>query len=322
MRDFRFHDLAALHGGKVVLRVPPLGVELADIGQRLRLERLLQHRVVAVELDPDFVEIVGAAPEGQVAAPVVAVAAQGDMAADLVVGHGVGAGADGHVLDPGGREILVLPLGLLQDRAQPGDQRQLAVGRVEGDPHAARPGRADARDLGPERPVAGMPLFAQHPVRPDHVLHRDRAAVGERRLLAQREFDPFAVRPGLDRFGQQPVKREGLVPRSPHQRFVGEVSQLPRRLALEREGVERVESPHIARHHAAALGGVGVGIGQGHKIRWQGGVSVHSYAVGGRRRGGLAQHCKAERGQNGPPGSEKIWSHSGNNPARPLFHGL
>ncbi|GGB98384.1 hypothetical protein GCM10011363_13770 [Marivita lacus] len=43
--------------------------------------------------------------------------------------------------------------------------------------------------------------------------------------------------------------------------------------------VEAVEATNLAGDDAPALGGVGIGIGQGHKIRWKCGVTIHSYAV-------------------------------------------
>lgn len=275
------------------------------------LEGLFQHRIVAVELDTDFVEIVGAAPEGQVLAPVIGVAPQGHVTPDLVILDHVGRRADGHVGQRGLGEVLALPLGLFQDRAQAGDEGQFAVLGVEGQPDAARAGRFDLFDLLPEAAIAPVAFRADGLVRPDHVVDRDGGAVGERGLFAQGEFDPVAVGAGLDRFGQKTVEREGFVIGSPHERLVREVAQLPRRLAFLDERIEAVEAADVAADQPAALGRVGVGIGQGHEIWGQGGVAVHSYAMRrlgnariGRKTSGRIAIARSARWKNSGP----IWA--------------
>ena len=198
MRDFRQHDVAALHRGEVVLRGPFLGVEFAHVGDGPGLEGLFHDRVVAVELDADFVEIGHAAAHRQVVAPIVGIAGEGDKSVDLVIGDHVGRGAEGDVLDGAFGKIPALPLGLLNDRAQPGEQGQVAFVGVESETHAARAGGLDAPDLVPEAAIAQVTDAPDGLEGKDHVLDRHRAAVGKPCLGAQGKLDPFAVRTRLD----------------------------------------------------------------------------------------------------------------------------
>ena len=50
-------------------------------------------------------------------------------------------------------------------------------------------------------------------------------------------------------------------------------------LPFDDERVQRIESPRFAQDQRAAFGRIGVGIGQRHKIRWEGGLAIHSYAM-------------------------------------------
>ena len=85
----------------------------------------------------------------------------------------------------------------------------------------------------------------------------------------------------LDRFGQKSVKREGFVPAAAHQALGRKPSAdcqgaLPFRMC----GLRRIEASDLALNdHLPALGRVRIGIGERHKIGWQGRVAIHSYAV-------------------------------------------
>ena len=124
-----------------------------------------------------------------------------------------------------------------------------------------------------------MPDGAERLVRPEHVLHRHRGAVGESGLLANRELDPAPRSVRLDQFGEEAVERERLVPVPAHQALEGEVAELPGDVALEDVRIERIEAADLALDDPPALGRVGVRVGKGHKIGWQGGVAIHSYAM-------------------------------------------
>ena len=73
--------------------------------------------------------------------------------------------------------------------------------------------------------------------------------------------------------------------------------------------VEAVEASDLALHDAPALGGVGVRMRQRHKIRWEGGVAIHSYAMGRLLRHGGARNGEAQRGGGAGESGEKICSH-------------
>ena len=114
---------------------------------------------------------------------------------------------------------------------------------------------------------------------PDHIFDGDRAAIGKAGLGPQGEFDPGSVGGCLNRFGQKAVKREGFVLRPAHQALMGKEPKLPGNGALTDIGVERVKAADIAERDPAALWRIRIDIGQRHKIRWQRGFAIHSYAM-------------------------------------------
>ena len=243
-------------------------------------EGLEQHARVDEELVADGVEIVHPPVDRQVPPPVVGVALEGHEAPRLEGADHVRPGADRHP-QAARLEIDPLPVGLLQDRPEPDDQRQLGVGLGEGEADRPFAGLLDARHLFPCVPVSWQPMFSQGLHRPDHVLDRHRAAVGEAGLRPQREFHPFAIRPGLDRLGQQAVEPERLVPVARHQRLEDVGRHRGGRTAAEDVRIERIEAPGFAEDDGSALGRLRVRIGQRHKIRWQGRLAIHSYAMHG-----------------------------------------
>ncbi len=151
-----------------------------------------------------------------------------------------------------------------------------------------------------------MARGAEGLIGPKHIFDGDGGAIRESGLGAQGEFDPSAVVVRLDRFGQKTVERERFVPGPTHQGLVGEVGQLPRRIAAQDEGIERIKAPHVAGDDRAAPRCVRVGIGERHKIRWERRGAIHSYAMrrGGTRLRGRAS--KDDRGQSSPQVAEKF----------------
>ncbi len=91
MGDFGLHHIAALNGGKIILPCPSFGVEFANRCQFAGLEGFEQNGGVAIEFDPHLVEIVGSAPERQIAPPIVRVAAEGDVTAGFEILDDIGA---------------------------------------------------------------------------------------------------------------------------------------------------------------------------------------------------------------------------------------
>ena len=83
MGNVRQHHIAARHGGKIILRGPFFGIRFAVKIQNAGFECLKQHRLIGKKFDPDLIKVVGAAPQGQVFAPIIGHAAQGNKAAGL-----------------------------------------------------------------------------------------------------------------------------------------------------------------------------------------------------------------------------------------------
>ena len=217
MRYLGFDHVARGDGGKIVAACPGFGVEFTYIGQLAGLERLEQHIAITIKIDADLVEIVGAAAQGQIGAPIIGIEAKCDLPSGFEIGHDIGGCTDGNVRQRGRGEIKCVPLGLFQDRAQPGDQGQFAIVGVEGEAHRTRPGGLDRFDLCPEAEIARMPDRAERFVGPDDILDRDRAAVGKTCLGTERKFDPAAIGRGLDGFGKQAVQCKGFVPVAAHE---------------------------------------------------------------------------------------------------------
>ena len=97
-----------------------------------------------------------------------------------------------------------------------------------------------------------------------HVVGGERRAVGELRLGPQIEGDRLAVVGDLGALGHQPVDRVRLVGRRHHQRVEQQLEPL-RRVAFQNVVVEAVEGGDAApadQRERAALGRVGIGIGE------------------------------------------------------------
>ena len=155
-------------------------------------------------------------------------------------------------------------MGARQHRHHRQDQRQLAVvGAGEIETHGQVVGRVGAADQGVGGALRRQALGLQQVEGEEDVGGDDLRAVGEMRRRIEMEDDPVARVVGLDRLGDEAVKREGLVGRTRHQRLVDVADQaLRRRQSLDVIGIEAVEGAEIGEREPAALGGVGVGVGQ------------------------------------------------------------
>ena len=279
VRNLRQHHVARLHRREVVLRRPFLGVGFAVGVGFARLERLEHHVAVAVEFIPDRVEVHLTLHERHVLAPIIRVAFEVQIPPRFEIPDHIGRRSDRDHVDARRLKVMPFPLGFLQDGPQPHDERQFEIDRVEGEPDRARAGLLHLLDLAPCAEIARVPLGPEDFVRPHHILDRDRRTVRERRLFAQREFDPFAVRPGLDRLGQKAVKRERLVIGPAQQAFEDHVAQLPGRVALGDDRMEGIERPRFGKDDLAPLGRIRVGLRQVLEIRGKGRFPIHGDAV-------------------------------------------
>ena len=307
MRHLRQHHLARLHAREGVVGFPVGGIGFADRGDLAGDEGFPHGGAVAEEFQPDLVDHVGPAPKAQVRAPVIGVAAQRHEASRLEIVDHVGCRGNRDHVDTALGKVAALPLGGLEDRTHPHDQRQFPVGLRKADAHAPFPNSLDRGNAGPGIEITRMPLGAERLVGPDHVRDGDRASVGKARFRAQVKFHPGSALADLDRFGQETVERERFVPTAPHERRVGQEAQLPRRAAGADMRVEAVETAHFPGHDPPARGGIGIGIGQMRKIWWQCRLTIHSDAMRRlcQRRPGENRH----RPQDGRDSRETISAH-------------
>jgi hypothetical protein len=202
-----------------------------------------------------------------------------------------------------------------EHRHQSEDERQLAIfaaGKVEA--HGTLADRFGLGDLGVVGAMVGASFVAQKLPGEDHVLDRDRLAVGEPRRRVEMKGDVAALRVGLDRARDQAIEREGLVVAARHQALDHVATDRRRGDALHDEGIEAVERAEHALHEAPAPGGGGIGIGQPGKARGQRRLAVHGDTVSrfacigradgrpavgagkGQREGGAQLRAVAEHG--------------------------
>ena len=213
-------DHLAVAGGRKIVSVVPAQrfgfdakvIEAAFEGLELAVG-------LAIEVEPDLVEIPQAAVDRQVAAPIVGIARQRDAGAGLDRGDAVGAGTDGrrHRGFFEGRDVDGM---LGQYRHQAEDQRQLAVvGAAKIEPHRERVGRLGLCDLGIILAMVGTAVVAQQGPGKQHVFGEDRLPVREPRPGIEMEGDVAPDVVGLHALCQQTVEREGLVIAPRHQAF-------------------------------------------------------------------------------------------------------
>ncbi len=136
MRHLDPRDPSVGRRRKLIPVAPAPGIAVAEDADLATLERLPQGSAVAEVLDAERVEIVDAAIDRQIPAPVIGIAAQGDGAARLKPIDHVGTRAG----DRRQRRVVeraTFPFRLLQNRPQRHDQRRLSIRLSEGEFHAA-----------------------------------------------------------------------------------------------------------------------------------------------------------------------------------------
>ena len=299
MRDFRFDDVTRGDGREIVVGQPFLRVAFAVGAGVTRFERLEHNTGIAEIFVVDLIKVVHAAVKRHILAPPIGVFGEVDKFTGLKFCHSIGAGADGGI-QGGGGEIFAFPLGFLQDGAQAEDQWEFAVDHVEGEFDGTRAGNFGFGDFAPCRGVAGLALDTQFFKGPEHVFGCDRIAVRESGAFTQSKFYVGAGLVSIDRFGQKAVKAEGFVVGPAQKRFNRKQSHPCWGLAFDDVGVQAVKAARLAKGDGATFGGIGVGIGQGHKIRWKGGVAIHSYTMFGFGEGNLCR-CAQQGGHANCP---------------------
>ena len=153
MGQFGQLDLALADSGEIVIGQPFGGIAFQPQRQLAGAKCFEHHARATKILDGDLVEIVQTAVEGQILAPPSGVLAIGDRLPRLGIGHHIRARTD-RCLEACLVNGPVLPLRLLQDRAQAKDQRQFTVLGVEGKLHRTRTGRLGRCNLFPRRVIA------------------------------------------------------------------------------------------------------------------------------------------------------------------------
>ncbi|MNO95760.1 hypothetical protein D3C76_874070 [compost metagenome] len=280
MWNLRLDHLATAHRREVITIGPVLGLVL-DVNIELAgFERFEGHGAVAVELILDPGEVVFAAVDRQVLAPVILDPFKHQTPPRLDLSDAVGATAQRR-LEGGGLEVAAFPVMRRQHRhlAQAQDQQRIA-GALEDEADA--PGREDVHPLNflQAGAIERMAMPEQGAVGEFHVPAGDRPAVMEARLRTQVEHHPAAVVGVLHAAGDQAVAGRRLVPGrvveagAHHQRLVQlvdavlqEVRGGDRAGALQGVGIERVERAQPHQAQGAALGGVGIDPGEVGEVR-------------------------------------------------------
>ena len=175
-------------------------------------------------------------------------------------------------------------------------------------------------DLAVIEAVVGAAMVAQQLPREQDVLRGHRLAVGKSRAWIEREGDVAAGGIGLDRAGDEAVKRERLVIAARHQAFdhitADHITAADERAAntlgnqaLHDERIEAVEAAEHAFHQAAALGRIRIDVGRRFEVLGQGRLAVHRNGIvrfSGVGRCPMApaedEGKKAEEGADAPPG--------------------
>ena len=263
--------VAAGHGWKAIAVAPVLCLILYIEVEFAGLEGFEGDMVVAVELHLDAVEVVFAAIDRQILAPPVLHPLEHQAPARYHLNDAVGTAAQRR-LEGGALEVAIFPIVLRQDRqfTQAQDQQRVA-GALEDETDAVAAENIDAFHFLQIGAVLRVAVVAQQAIGEGHVIGRDRLAIVKTRFRTQVEDHPTAVLAVLDASGDQAIAGGRLIPRgvvsasADHQGFVqliGAVLQemrgRDRAAALERVGVERIES--TGRHDAqrAAFGRIGV----------------------------------------------------------------
>ncbi|MCY1420337.1 hypothetical protein D9M71_359530 [compost metagenome] len=313
MGNLRLDHLAAAYGGEVVAGVPVLRLVLDIDVEFTGLERLERHDAVAVELDLHAVEVVLAAIDRQVLAPVILDPFEDDLSSWRDRGDAIRPAAQRR-LESGGLEVAAFPVVLRQHRhfTQAQDQQRIA-GSLEHETDALRVEDVDPRHFLKAGAVQRMAFLEQHAIGERDVVGGDRRAVMEACFGTQVEHHPAAVLVVLHRLGNQAVAGRGLVtgrcvlPRADHQRFIELVDAVlqetrrgDRAGALEGVGVERVEG--AKRHHpqSTALGRLRVDpveVGKSGRVLERAELRITMAFADRRACGGAQGQADQEQGQ-------------------------
>ena len=304
MGDFPLHHQPLALGREIIGGRPFLGAVLLAEIIGAGLEGLDGDGGVAVVVEADAVVIMAALVDPQILAPVVRHPLVGDGAAGLEAGHLVGAAAGDRLQRRALEFPRVFRVGEImhrQHRHLPDDQRQFHVYRVaEAEFHLVRSQRLGLLHIGVIGAVERGALGFQRVEGPDHIRRRDRLAVMEAGLGAQREGNPFAVGGHFDALGQQSGFGEGLVIAASQQRIEGE-AEAGGGNAAQDEGVQAVEGADGGQDDLAALRGVRVRIVEMPEIRRIFGFAMQDDRVACRHllRGGRQRQGGQRQRQNG-----------------------
>jgi hypothetical protein len=243
-RKFALHHASVLERGKIVGGGPGARGKLAAPRDFALLECLEGRIAVPVEIDADSIEVIEAAPDGQVARPIVLHALILDEAARGDAPHLVGSGAWKR-LQPGAVEGLALLCGLGEDReAHDAQDRALRLPAGKGQAHLVGGKRFRRHQFGEGKLEIGMALLLQELIAEGHILRRQRRAVVEAGLRPQLEGEAVAVGGEGHAFGHQSVQAVRFVPGAHHQRIEAHL-HARRRVAGAHIAVERVEGEDV-----------------------------------------------------------------------------
>ncbi|MNZ77033.1 hypothetical protein D3C78_955570 [compost metagenome] len=277
------------------------------------LERLERDVAVAVELDFHAVDVVLAAIDRQILAPVILDPFEDDLASWRDRRDAVRPAAQWR-FERGGLEVTALPVVLWQHRhfAQAQDQQRIA-GALEHETDALGVEDVDPQHLLKVGAVQRMPFLEQRAVGERNVEGGNRRAVMEACFRTQVEHHPTAVLAELHRLGDQAIAGRGLVtrrrvlPGADHQRFVEfvdavlqEVRRGDRAGALEGVRVERIEG--AKRHHPqrTALGRLRVDpveVGKSGRVLERAELRITMAFADRRACGGAQGQADQEQGQ-------------------------
>src|SRR5690606_256377 len=98
-------------------------------------------------------------------------------------------------------------------------------------------------------------------------------------------------------------------------------AEAPGGVSLEDIGVEGIEAAGLGEDDPATLRSIRVDIGKRHKIGWESGAAIHSYAVLRLGPRGAGDQERDGQGRGAAHPHENLRSHFRNNPFPPCFTG-
>ena len=283
-------------GGEVVAVAPAGGIGLVPVIDEPGFEGLVERGGVAEIFDPDLVEIIEALAGGQILAPVIGIALEGEALARLHGRDDIGAGAhgDGEARFAEPFHIRVL---LRQHRHQGEDQRQFEIPRAgQIIAHGQVVRGLQSLHQGEGGAILRPPFALQELEGEAYVPGGDRRSIGKARARIEAEGHMGAVGVGLDGLCDLAVEGEGLVQIARHKRLENiAIEPLGGGARLQVEGVEAVEGALGANHQPPTFGGVGVGVGQVGEVGRQRRFAMHGDSMGGLPRKGSAGSRRKDR---------------------------